>query len=152
MRLSIRLQQESFDPGAEANAFLEQSKGAGAAVTFTGLVRSTEDAPIDSLTLEHYPALAKAQLTRLGEEAIKRFDLLALTAIHRYGKLLPEEPIVQVMALAPHRQAAFDGANFMMDWLKTEAPFWKKEDGPEGEHWVKAEAHDDAARKKWETS
>src|SRR4051812_39732898 len=113
--MSIRLQAEAFDPGGEANAFLLGSIGAGAAVTFTGLVRSDPRDPVATLTLEAYPELAVSQLGTIRDQAIARFSLLRATIIHRYGTLHPGEPIVQVMTLAPHRQAAFDGAQFLMD-------------------------------------
>lgn len=147
--MRVCLQQEPFDPGGETNAFLERAAGAGAAVSFTGLVRSTPTDPIHSLTLEHYPELAQRQLERLASDAMARFGLLDATIIHRYGTLAPGEPIVQVMALALHRQAAFDGANFIMDTLKTDAPFWKKEMRADGEAWVEARASDDEAAARW---
>ncbi len=147
--MRIRLQSEVFDPGAETNAFLERADGAGAAVTFTGLVRSTADEPIHSMTLEHYPALAQRQLEALASDAIDRFALLDAEIIHRFGTLYPNEPIVQVMTLAPHRQSAFDGASFIMDTLKTSAPFWKKEKRADGEAWVEARTADDEAAARW---
>ncbi len=151
MDIRIRLQQEIFDPGEESNRFLKETAtvGAGATVTFTGLVRSDPDNPIHSLTLEHYPALARAQLDDITREASTRFPLMAITIIHRFGEMLPGEPIVQVMTLSPHRQAAFEGAQFIMDFLKTDAPFWKKEKGNDGESWVDAKACDDRARDRW---
>lgn len=148
--MSVTLQSDPFDPGALSNAFLKATSGAGAAVTFTGMVRSTPTDPIVSMTLEHYPALARRQLEDLRESAISRFDLLAAEIIHRFGTLYPGEPIVQVMTLAPHRQAAFDGANFIMDTLKTTAPFWKKEENPQGTRWVEAKESDDQAAARWE--
>lgn len=147
--MSVTLQSEPFDPGTLFNDFLEANKGAGAAVTFTGLVRSTPDDPIASMTLEHYPALAQRQLEDLRTNAMARFELLEGRIIHRFGRLYPGEPIVQVMTLAPHRQAAFDGANFIMDTLKTTAPFWKKEEGPDGTRWVEAKDSDDKATARW---
>ena|SRR5690554_1647850 len=147
--MGVRLQSEPFDPGAEANAFLARSKGAGAAVTFTGLVRSTGDDPIASMTLEHYPALAQNQLETLLAQAVTRFSLVDGAIIHRYGTLYPDEPIVQVMTLALHRHAAFEAANFLMDTLKTSAPFWKKEKHPDGERWVEARDSDDEAAARW---
>ena len=149
--MSVRIQTEPFDPGAETNAFLELSAGAGAAVTFTGLVRSRPDDPVSILTLESYPELAIAQIGKAIAEVVTRFGLIRASVIHRYGPLPVGDPIVQVMTLAPHRQAAFDGASFLMDYLKTDAPFWKKEATPEGERWVEAKPEDDAARLKWET-
>jgi molybdopterin synthase catalytic subunit len=147
--MSVTLQSEPFDPGTLFNDFLEANKSAGAAVTFTGLVRSTRDDPIASMTLEHYPALAQRQLEDLRTNAMTRFELLEARIVHRFGRLYPGEPIVQVMTLAPHRQAAFDGANFIMDTLKTTAPFWKKEEGPQGTRWVEAKDSDDKATARW---
>lgn len=147
--MSVTLQSEPFDPGALTNAFIKATDGAGAAVTFTGLVRSTDDDPIVSMTLEHYPALARRQLEALHAEAITRFGLHAAAILHRYGTLYPREPIVHVMALAPHRHAAFEGANFIMDTLKTNAPFWKKEERTSGAHWVEAKESDDQAAARW---
>lgn len=149
--MTVRLQQAAFDPGAETNAFLADSGGAGAAVAFTGLVRSAPDDPVTSLTLECYVELAEAQIGAMVAEATTRFDLMRTVVIHRYGTLAPGEPIVQVMTLAPHREAAFKGAEFLMDYLKTDAPFWKKEATPAGGRWVDAREEDDAAKDRWST-
>ena len=146
----VRVSPDPFDPGAEINTFLGAGQGAGAAVTFTGVVRSRPDDPITALTLECYPELAINQLTSIVDQAKTRFGLLAASVIHRYGTLAPGEPIVQVMTLAPHREAAFKGAEFLMDYLKTDAPFWKQETGPGGTHWVEAKDEDDKARVRWE--
>jgi molybdopterin synthase catalytic subunit len=148
--MAVHVSTEPFDPGAETNAFLAAGKGAGAAVTFTGVVRSKPDDPITALILECYPELAINQLTTIVDQATARFGLLAATVIHRYGTLGPGEPIVQVMTLSPHREAAFQGAQFLMDYLKTDAPFWKQETGPKGTHWVGAKGEDDEARARWE--
>src|ERR1700712_2180495 len=148
--MSIRVQLGPFDPGAETNAFLAASVGAGAAVTFTGLVRSDPRDPVTTLTLECYAELALAQIGAIHAQAIARFGLLRATVIHRYGELQPGEPIVQVMTLAPRRQSAFDGAQFLMDYLKTDAPFWKKETGPAGAHWVEHTVADEKARTRWD--
>jgi molybdopterin synthase catalytic subunit len=147
--MAIRIQTEPFDPGAETNTFLISAAGAGGAVTFTGLVRSDPHDPITSLTLECYPELADNQIAAIEAQAIARFGLLKVTIIHRYGKLLPGEPIVQVMTLAPHRAAAFDAAQFLMDYLKTDAPFWKKEATGSGERWVEHNTADDSAKSRW---
>jgi len=148
--MAIRVTTDAFDPGTELNAFLTANDGAGAAATFTGVVRSNPPDPITALTLECYPELAINQLTAIAEQAISRFGLLATTIIHRYGTLAPGEPIVQVMTLSPHRQAAFRGAEFLMDYLKTDAPFWKQETGPQGTFWVEAKAEDDKAKARWQ--
>ncbi|WP_137152612.1 molybdenum cofactor biosynthesis protein MoaE [Devosia sp. FKR38] len=147
--MPVRVTTAPFDPGAETNAFLAAGQGAGAAVTFTGVVRSTAEDPVTSLTLECYPELAINQLEAILAEAIARFELVAASVIHRYGKLAPGEPIVQVMTLSPHRAAAFRGAEFLMDYLKTDAPFWKQESGPEGTIWVAPREEDDSARARW---
>ncbi|MGV8854943.1 MAG: molybdenum cofactor biosynthesis protein MoaE [Devosia sp.] len=148
--MTVRVTDKPFDPGAETNAFLEAAQGAGAAVTFTGLVRSERHAPVTALTLECYPELAINQLNTLLTQARARFDLIAVTIIHRYGTLQAGEPIVQVMTLSPHRAEAFRGAEFLMDYLKTDAPFWKQETGPDGTHWVQAKTADDVARSSWD--
>lgn len=147
--MTVTLQSAPFDPGALTNRFLARTAGAGAAVSFTGIVRSSVDDPILSMTLEHYPQLAQRQLQTLRDQAIVRFDLLDAEIIHRFGTLYPGEPIVQVMTLAPHRHAAFEGANFIMDTLKTSAPFWKKEQRPQGASWVEAKTTDDEAAARW---
>ncbi|MDB5506647.1 MAG: MoaE [Devosia sp.] len=147
--MTVRIGTEKFDPGAESNAFLEHNAGAGAAVTFTGLVRSSPGDAVSSLTLECYPDLARNEIAAMIADAITRFGLIRATVIHRYGDMQPGEPIMQVMALAPHRKAAFDAAEFLMDYLKTGAPFWKKEATPEGEKWVDAKPDDDNARDRW---
>jgi molybdopterin synthase catalytic subunit len=124
--------------------------GIGAVVTFSGLCRD-EGGTLEALELEHYPGMAEAEMRRIADMAIERFKLVGLTAIHRYGKIAAGENIVLVIAAAPHRQAAFDGANFVMDFLKTSAPFWKKEHGKDGSrrNWVAAKDADDAAQDKW---
>ena len=147
--MAVRLQAEPFDPGAETNRFLSETAGAGAAVSFTGLVRVEPGDDLVAMTLEHWPDMARRQLEKLEAEAMSRFALLRAEIIHRHGRLLPGEPIVQVMTLSAHRQAAFDGANFMMDTLKTDAPFWKKEERSSGAEWVTAKGSDDTARDKW---
>ena len=148
--LAVRVTQDRFDPGTELNAFLHESEGAGAAVTFTGVVRSSSGQKVDALVLESYPELAINQIEVMVETATIRFGLLKVDVIHRYGRMMPGEPIVQVMTLAPHRAAAFEGAEFLMDYLKTEAPFWKQETTPDGTNWVEARSEDDAARLRWE--
>ena len=147
--MSFRLLEAPFDPGAETNAFLEVATGAGAAVTFTGIVRSDPSDPILSLTLECYPELARGQVEAMIAEAVVRFGLIRASVIHRHGRLTPGEPIVQVMTLAPHRAGAFEGAAYLMDYLKTDAPFWKREETAGGGRWVAARAEDDEARDRW---
>ncbi|MDE1994200.1 MAG: molybdenum cofactor biosynthesis protein MoaE [Rhizobiaceae bacterium] len=146
----VKVQREDFDLQAEIDRVTNGRHDIGAVVTFSGLCRD-EGGTLGALELEHYPGMAEAEIGRIAELAIERFELRGLTAIHRYGKILPGENIVLVIAAAKHRQAAFDGAHFVMDFLKTSAPFWKKEhgtDGVEGE-WVSAKDADDTARRKW---
>lgn len=147
---TIRVQREDFDPAAESQALSAGRKDIGALVSFVGLCRD-EAGTLSALELEHYPGMAETEMTRIAELAIDRFSLLGLTAIHRFGRIEAGEQIVLVLAAAPHRQAAFDGANFVMDFLKTSAPFWKKEhaqDGTSGD-WVAAKDADDTARDRW---
>jgi len=148
---TIRIQAEDFDIAAEIETLTTGHGDIGAVVTFTGLCRD-EAGTLSALELEHYPGMAEAEIRRHGETAIERWDLTGLVAIHRYGKIKPGENIVAVIATSSHRQAAFDGANYLMDFLKTRAPFWKKEhfvDGSEG-GWVAAKDADDDALAKWE--
>ncbi|GAC1042661.1 molybdenum cofactor biosynthesis protein MoaE [Rhizobium sp. No.120] len=146
----VRVQREDFDLQAEIDQLTSRRHDIGAVVSFSGLCRD-EGGSLGALELEHYPGMAEAEITRIAKLATERFELLGLTAIHRYGKIAPGENIVLVIAAAPHRQAAFDGANFVMDFLKTSAPFWKKEHGKDGTEggWVSARDADDAARAKW---
>ncbi|NLS03073.1 molybdenum cofactor biosynthesis protein MoaE [Rhizobium sp. P32RR-XVIII] len=147
---TIRVQREDFDLQTEIDRLTKGRSGIGAVVTFSGLCRD-EGGKLAALELEHYPGMAEAEMSRIANLAIERFKLLGLTAIHRFGKIAPRENIVLVIAAAPHRQAAFDGANFVMDYLKTSAPFWKKEHGTDGAagDWVAAKDADDTARDKW---
>lgn len=148
----IRVQTQDFDIGAETRRLVGDRTDIGAIVTFTGTVRGTAgNRPITSMELEHYPGMTEAELARVEAEANARWDLQASLVIHRYGKLEPGDNIVLVIAASPHRHAAFEAASFLMDYLKTRAPFWKKEtftDGSGG--WVDARESDDAARERWE--
>jgi len=150
MTIIVRLQREKFDPGNESNRFLSAVTSDGAAVTFTGIVRSPKTNPIISMTLEHYPELAQSQLENFAEQATNRFNLSKTTLIHRYGEMVPGEPIVQVMTLSPHRSDAFEGAQFIMDFLKTDAPFWKKEKTASGNSWVESKKGDEKAKQSWQ--
>ncbi len=147
---TVRVQREDFDPAAESQVLSAGRKDIGALVSFVGLCRD-EAGTLSALELEHYPGMAETEMTRIADLAIERFSLLGLTAIHRFGRIEAGAQIVLVIAAAPHRQAAFDGANFVMDFLKTSAPFWKKEhaeDGTSGD-WVAAKDADDSARDRW---
>jgi len=144
----IRIQQEDFDIGAEI-AKLRAGRGdIGAIVTFTGTVRDQHGA-VAEMTLEHYPGMTEAELRRIETEACARWPLQASLIVHRTGTLKPGENIVLVVTASEHRDAAFDAARFLMDYLKTSAPFWKRESGPGGERWVEASARDDAAISRW---
>ncbi|TIX89632.1 molybdenum cofactor biosynthesis protein MoaE [Rhizobium sp. P44RR-XXIV] len=147
----VRVQQEDFDLQTEIDRLTQGRLDIGAVVTFSGLCRN-DGGTLSALELEHYPGMAEAEITRIANLAVERFGLLGLTAIHRYGKIVPGENIVLVIAAAPHRQAAFDGANFVMDFLKTSAPFWKKEHARDGKagNWISAKDADDTARAKWD--
>lgn len=151
----IRLGPAPFDIGAESAAFAARAAaaeggGAGAVVTFSGLVRGgSGEARIDALEVEHYPGMSERALARIAQEAAERFGLLALLVIHRTGRLAAGEPIVMVATAAAHRGEAFAAAEFLMDWLKSRAPFWKKEIGPAGEAWVAARAGDEDALRRW---
>lgn len=147
---TIRVQVEDFDAAAEARMLTQADQNIGAVVTFTGLCRDDGGA-LSALELEHYPGMAEAEMLRIAKLSIDRFQLLGLTAIHRHGKIATGENIVLVIAASRHRQAAFDGANFVIDYLKTAAPFWKKEhakDGTAGD-WIAAKDADDTAKDKW---
>jgi molybdopterin synthase catalytic subunit len=147
---TIRLQSEDFDAAAEAAALARGRTDIGAVVTFTGICRASEDGqPVAALTLEHYPGMAEAEIARHVEEAQARWSLLGVTIIHRHGRLVPGDNIVLVVTAASHRGAAFAAAEFLMDYLKTRAPFWKREERPDGARWVDAKATDDAAAGRW---
>jgi len=153
--MTVRLQREAFDVAAEVAALTRGRPDIGAVVTFTGLCRADENgAPIAALTLEHYPGMAEAEISRHVEEASARWPLLGVTVIHRYGRLVPGEVIVLVVTASSHREAAFAAANFLMDYLKTRAPFWKQVEQAAGATtsvatWVEAKAADDAAAERW---
>ncbi len=147
---TVRIQAADFDVAAEIAALTEGRADVGAVVTFTGLCRD-EAGTLSALELEHYPGMAEAEIVRIAGEAVERWPLAGITAIHRYGRIAPGENIVLVVAASTHRQAAFDAASFLMDYLKSRAPFWKKEhrvDGSEG-GWVDAKESDDAAAARW---
>jgi molybdopterin synthase catalytic subunit len=151
MRTTIRLQREEFDAGAEAAALTRGRTDIGALVTFTGICRGAEAGePIAALTLEHYPGMAEAEIARHVEDATKRWPLLGVTVIHRYGRIPPGENIVLVVTTSSHREAAFAAAEFLMDYLKTQAPFWKQVESRDGKSWVEAKGADDAAAARWQ--
>lgn len=153
----IRVQREDFDLGREYTNFVDQDTGAGAIVAFVGRVRDiadpnqpkSDDNLIRSITLEHYPAMTQKELERIDQEAHSRWSITSSLIIHRHGKLLPGDQIVLVLTASPHRDAAFEAAQFLMDWLKTKAPFWKEEETGAGTRWVEAKEKDDDAAKRW---
>lgn len=151
--MSVRLTFEPFDPGAVLSAFCEGRSEVGAVATFTGLARAEEGATT-TLELEAYPGFTEAEIGKIELQARARFSLSDTEILHRVGKIAPGEPIVFVATAARHRRAAFEACDFLMDYLKSRAPFWKKEHGPDGERWIepRAEDHADIARWDKETS
>lgn len=147
----IRVQQHDFDIGAEIRALTEGREDIGAVVTFTGTVRrDTKHGPIRAMTLEHYPGMTEKELARIESEAAARWPLQASLIVHRHGRLAPGDNIVLVATASAHRQAAFDAAQFLMDYLKTNAPFWKKEEMAEGaSRWVEERIADGDAAQRW---
>lgn len=146
----IRVQREDFDIGAEIAALTEGNHAIGGVASFTGLVRDMAgNAGIGAMTLEHYPGMTEKALARIEAEAQERWPLQASLIIHRYGRLEPGDRIVLVVTASAHRQAAFDSAMFLMDYLKTKAPFWKLEETGEGAQWVDARESDDQALDRW---
>lgn len=145
----ISVQAEPFDVTHELALLTEGRTDIGAIVTFTGRVRDLGEKTLTAMTLEHYPGMTERQLEKIETEAQARWPLQASRIIHRYGRLEPGDDIVLVITCSAHRQAAFEAASFLMDWLKTKAPFWKVEETGVGETWVEAKAEDDAASDKW---
>src|SRR3982074_1497696 len=148
--VTIRIQQADFDIAQEIAALTNGRTDIGAVVTFSGICRGTEGGDaIAALTLEHYPGMAEAEIARHAQTAASRWPLIGLTIIHRVGRITPGENIVLVVTSSTHRQAAFEAAEFLMDYLKTHAPFWKREESAAGANWVDARDHDDAAAERW---
>ncbi len=148
--MKIQVQSQNFDIAAEINELCVGRKDIGAIVTFTGLVRDFNgDNKIQQMTLEHFPGMAEKQLATICAIACDRWPLQGGCVIHRYGPLSPGEQIVLVITLSAHREAAFEAAEFIMDWLKTDAPFWKKEQTAKGTHWVESKTSDTEKCKKW---
>lgn len=148
---SVSVQTEDFDIAAEIERLSAHDRNIGAIVSFTGLVRElSEQGAISTMELQHYPGMTERALAEIVEQAKSRWPLQGVRVIHRYGPLAPGDRIVLALTASRHRQAAFEAASFLMDYLKTRAPFWKKESGPEGEHWVDARESDDAALARWQ--
>lgn len=146
--MTIRIQTDPFDVRAECDALAKIGGSVGAVVTFTGQVRG--DGGLISLSLEHYPGMTEREIARHVEEAQSRWPLLGVTVVHRVGRLVPGEPIVFVGVASAHRKAAFAATEFLMDYLKTRAPLWKKEEWAAGTEWVEAKDSDDEAAARWE--
>ncbi len=151
--MAVRVQREDFDPGAEIAALSAGRTDAGALASFIGVVRQTPGAePLVAMTLEHYPGMTERMLAEIEAAARDRWPILDCRIIHRYGRLVPGERIVLVAVASPHRAAAFEACQFLMDWLKTKAPFWKLEETATGSRWVDAQASDDAAAARWDVA
>jgi molybdopterin synthase catalytic subunit len=151
--MPVRVQREAFDAGAEIDKLRAGDRRVGAVASFIGTVRDVnDDAAVHTLTLEHYPGMTEKALEEIVAEAKRRFDVYEIGVIHRIGELAPTDPIVFVAVTSAHRGEAFDACRFVMDYLKTRAPFWKKELTPEGSRWVDARAGDDEAASSWQRS
>ena len=149
--IRVCVQAEDFDTGAEVSRLASGGDSVGAVVSFVGVVRGESGGePLLALQLEHYPAMTEQELSRIAREATGRWQLSAVTIIHRVGVLRPKDQIVLVATASAHRQAAFDGCAFVMDYLKTQAPFWKKETRASGEYWIEARSSDDEAAARWD--
>ena len=151
--MKILVQTDTFDLGAEVAAMSRGRTDIGAIASFVGLARDlNEGSGVAAMTLEHYPGMTEKALAAVVDDACSRWTLLDVTVIHRVGRLLPGDPIVLVAVAGSHRGEAFDACEFIMDYLKTQAPFWKKEETTEGDRWVEARASDDAAAARWQAS
>ena len=151
--VTIRIQEADFDVAREIAALTKGRTDIGAVVSFSGICRGSEgDEAIAALTLEHYPDMAEAEITRHAQIALSRWPLNGLTVIHRVGRIIPGENIVLVVTASAHRQAAFEAAEFLMDYLKANAPFWKREESAGGTSWIDAREHDDEAAARWTKS
>jgi molybdopterin synthase catalytic subunit len=151
--VTIRIQEADFDIGQEISALTKGRSDIGAVVSFSGICRGSEGSEaIAALTLEHYPGMAEAEIARHAETAMSRWPLNGLSIIHRFGRIAPGENIVLVLTASQHRQAAFAAAEFLMDYLKTNAPFWKRAENAAGTSWVDARHHDDDATARWTKS
>lgn len=150
--VTIRIQEADFDIAREIALLTGGRTDIGAVVSFSGICRGSDGEGVAALSLEHYPGMAEAEIRRHVEEALSRWPLNGVTVIHRVGRIEPGQNIVLVLTASVHRQAAFHAAEFLMDYLKTSAPFWKQEESASGTNWVEAQAHDDAAAARWTKS
>lgn len=147
--MQVRVQQERFDLGEEAQRFASGHAKMGAIVTFTGVVRDADDRALEAMEIEHYAGMTEAALTKIANEASERWSLGDVLVIHRYGRLTPGEMIMMVATASRHRKDAFEAAEFLMDYLKSRAPFWKREISADGASWVAARDEDEAALERW---
>ena len=147
--MDIRVQQAPFDFGAEADAFASKQSGMGAVVTFTGIVRDLGTGALSAMEIEHYPGMTQKALEKIADQALSRWNLGDILIIHRHGHLEPQEMIMMVATSSRHRADAFQAAEFLMDFLKSRAPFWKKEVTRDGAEWVAAKDDDEAALTRW---
>ena len=146
--MTVRVQSDAFDAGAELNGFAKGRHDIGAVVSFTGVVRDTKG-DLQEMLIEHYPGMTQSAISKIAEEAAQRWDLADVLVIHRYGPLKPGAPIMMVATASAHRAAAFAAADFLMDYLKSRAPFWKKEITTSGASWVAAKDADEDALNRW---
>jgi len=150
--VDIRVQEAAFDLGQESNAFASRQNGMGAIVTFTGVVRDLEGGDLHHMEIEHYPGMTESALTDIAKDATDRWSLGDVLVIHRHGKLGPNDLIMMVATSSRHRVDAFKAAEFLMDFLKSRAPFWKKEATKDGTSWVAAKEEDEVALAQWKTN
>ncbi len=148
--MDIRVQEAPFDFGAEAQAFSDAQQGAGAIVTFTGLVRDLPGTPLEVMEIEHYPGMTEKALTKIAQDAQARWELSGCLIIHRFGKMRPGDQIMMVATGSKHRKDAFEAAEFLMDYLKSRAPFWKREVTSDNISWVASKSEDEDALSRWD--
>ncbi|MFT6074689.1 MAG: molybdopterin synthase catalytic subunit [Yoonia sp.] len=146
--MTVRVQADAFDAGAELNGFAKGRHDIGAVVSFTGVVRDASG-DLKEMLIEHYPGMTESAISKIADEALQRWDLADVLVIHRYGSLPPGAPIMMVATASAHRAAAFEAADFLMDYLKSRAPFWKKEITTSGANWVAAKVADEEALNRW---
>ncbi len=147
--MKILVQEAPFDSGAELNCFTQGQKNMGAIVSFTGVVRNSDDGLLERMDIEHYPGMTERALEKIASDAMARWALGDVLVIHRFGALYPDEQIMMVATASKHRKDAFEAADFLMDYLKSRAPFWKKEQSAQGEDWVASKQEDEDALKRW---
>ncbi len=147
--MSVDVSDRAFDPGAVLSAFSQRVDGSGAIVTFTGITRDVSEGDLQAMEIEHYPGMTEKALGDIRAQAMDRFRLIDAVIIHRYGRLSPGETIMMVATAAPHRRDAFEAADFLMDYLKSRAPFWKREITARGADWVAAKDEDEDALNRW---